>query len=500
MRIQKAIELNLPVLYPKQLQFCQSKRKYVGYGGARGGGKSYVLRPKAISLAFKYPGIRILFLRKSLPDLKQNHFDQFQVLLKGTAKFNQTDNRFIFPNGPDPDRPYEGGSVIQFGYFANEGDWIRYQGQAYQAIFLDEATQFTENQFIKLKPCLRIDFELQKGFLEKFPNFKPRMYLTANPGGVGHLWFKRLFIDRRFTNDENPDDYEFIQALVYDNDVLMKMDPDYVKVLESLPPKEKQAMLYGDWSVFEGQFFEEFDEKIHTFDPQNVDDKGTPFILQPNWRIYRTRDYGLDKTACYWVAVDEEGTFWVYRGLWESELSPSDAGLKINSMTLPTENIYLDIVPPDMWNRQSQTGRSVVDIWADKPINQYLTRANNDRLTGWLMVKEFLKKQPHTGKPKLMISQECPHLIESLKMIQHDEKNVNDCAKDPHEITHSADAIRYLCTSYTYAPERMQLPDERRKSNFADYALNMGIYECEDDYGDNEHMEEIDLCKEGWFM
>ena len=498
MRTQKAIELNLPILYPKQLKFCQSKCKFVGYGGARGGGKSYVLRPKAIDLSFKYPGIRILFLRKSLPDLKQNHFDQFQVMLNGSAKFNQTDNRFVFPNGPNPDRPYEGGSVIQFGYFASEGDWIRYQGQAYQAIFLDEATQFTETQFMKLKPCLRIDYELQKDFLKKFPNFKSRMYLTANPGGVGHLWFKRLFIDRNFNADEDPNDYEFIQALVFDNEVLMENDPDYVKVLKSLPEKERQAMLYGDWSVFEGQFFDEFDEKKHTFDPNDIDGKGTPFTLQPNWRIYRTRDYGLDKTACYWCAVDEEGTFWIYKGLWESNLTVSDSGKKINSMTLPNEIIYLDICPPDMWNRQNQTGKNAVDILFQE-CNQFPVKANNDRITGWLMVKEFLKVQQHTGRPKLMISQECPHLIESLKMIQHDENNVNDCAKEPHEITHSCDAIRYLCTSYTYAPDRVQLPNEKSKPSFADYALNMGDYANTDSYG-NDAYEEIDLCKEGWFI
>lgn len=149
--------------------------------GARGGGKSFVTRPKAITLALKYDGIRILFLRRTLPDLKQNHYDQFQSQLNGIAKFNQTDNRFIFPNG----------SIIQFGYFATESDWLRYQGQAYQAIFMDEATQFTETQFMKLKPCLRL--ESTSEFIKKYPNFKPRMYLTANPGGVGHMWVKLVY-------------------------------------------------------------------------------------------------------------------------------------------------------------------------------------------------------------------------------------------------------------------------------------------------------------------
>ena len=145
-------------------------------------------------------------------------------------------------------------------------------------------------------------------------------------------------------------------------------------------------------------------------------------------------------------------------------------------MTEPNETIYLDICPPDMWNRNRDTGKSAVDILI-QDYNQYPTKANNDREMGWLMVKELLKISNVTHKPRLLISTSCPHLIESLKMIQHDEKKVNDCAKEPHEVTHSCDAIRYLCTSYTYTPDRIVMAKQQMPSNYSRFALETGEYE-----------------------
>lgn len=471
-----------PSLYPKQLEFCQSKEKYTLYGGARAGGKSFVVRIKAIDLCLKYNGIKVLLLRKTLPDLKKNHVDQLMILLKSKSKnwiatFNQTDNVFTFRNG----------SKIILGYCDTDADVIHYQGLEYQAIFMDEATHFTKTQFDGFTACMRIDNIMNAEFLAKYPNFKPRMYLTANPGGVGHTWVKRLFIDRKYINKEKPEDYKFIQALVYDNEFMMNQNRDYVDQLENLPPKVRQAMLYGDWNVFEGQFFEEFDESIHTYNPKDIK-------VEQSWRIYRARDYGLDKTACYWIARDSDGTSYVFRELWESNLSVSASGNKINQMTKPNENIYLDIVPPDLWNRQSQTGKSAVDILV-KECNQYPTKANNDREIGWLMVKEMLQLNPVTGKPFLIISQDCPHLIESLKMIQHDENKPNDCAKEPHEITHSADAIRYYCTSWTFAPDTIVASKPKSNFDYGAFALEIGEYEHIE-----QNEEYIEMGNDGWFI
>ncbi len=481
---------NTPKLYPKQLEFLKGSDKvtYNGYGGARGGGKSFCLRPKAIQLALKYPGINILFVRRTLRELEENHLPYFERELGGVCRYDSKKYLFKFPNG----------SRLRFGYVNTENDMETYQGQSIDAIFIDEATHFTEKMFMKFTECLRLSDTI-KPALEKGLVFKPRMYLTANPGGVGHYWFKRLFIDKEYRGDEKAEDYRFVQSLVFDNEFILKNDPKYVERLQALPEKERQAMLYGDWDSFEGQFFEEFDEELHTFDPENVciDGETGVFEIRNNWRIYRSRDYGLDMLAALWCARDENGTFWVYREYGKSNMPVSASGEKLNNLTSPEEVIYSDIAPPDMWNRNQQTGRSAADILY-RECGQRLLKANNDREMGWLMVKELMRINPATGRPYLQISRNCTQLIKCLRIIQHDEKNPNDCAKIPHDITHFPDALRYLCSSYTYAPSGIVMPGEVRKRTFADYALDLGDYEDKEDVESNGYIEMGDL-DDDWF-
>ena len=130
-------------------------------------------------------------------------------------------------------------SRIVLGYCDTETDVLQYQGQAYEAIFIEEATHFTEFQFNCLKESNRLSGQCKK-------QIKPRIYLTCNPGGVGHSWVKRLFIDKDYNEGEIAEEYNFIPALVFENEYIMKNDPDYVKALESLPEDRKRAMLYGE--------------------------------------------------------------------------------------------------------------------------------------------------------------------------------------------------------------------------------------------------------------
>lgn len=132
-------------------------------------------------------------------------------------------------------------------YCAKDSDLDRLQGVEYDVIFLDEATQLSEHQMKVIGACVR-----------GANDFPKRIYYTMNPGGQGHGYIKRIFIDRRFEEGENPEEYSFIQSLVTDNKALMAKDPDYVRQLEALPPKLREAWLYGRWDIFEGQFFEEF--------------------------------------------------------------------------------------------------------------------------------------------------------------------------------------------------------------------------------------------------
>ena len=147
---------------------------------------------------------------------------------------------------------------------------------------------------------------------------------------------------------------------------------------------------------------------------------------------------------------------YVYKELYVSNLIVSEAARRINEMT--TENIYCDYAPPDLWNRNRDTGKSTSDIFAEN--GQYLTKADNNRVTGWLAVHEWLKiVEDEQGQKttKLHIFSNCINLIRTLPAVQHDEKNPNDVANEPHELTHAPDALRYFCTMY-------QLPSSKTVS------------------------------------
>lgn len=438
------MDYSVPNLYPKQELFCKSKAKYTCYGGARGGGKSFVARVKAILLALYYPGIQILLLRRTYNELLENHVVPLQKELKcqqkdKIAQYKTQEKVFEFPNS----------SRIKLGYCDTETDVLQYQGQAYEVIFMEEATQFTEFQFNCLKESNRLSGQCKK-------QVKPRMYLTCNPGGVGHAWVKRLFIDQDYTKDELPEEYEFIPALVFENEYLMKNDPDYLKTLESLPEDRKKAMLYGEWDVYEGQFFPEFKRDTHVIEP---------FEIPRDWNVYFTMDYGLDMLAGYWIAVDYYNNAYVFREIYQSNLLVSQARDKIKEMT--NEKIYAYLAPPDLWNRHKETGKSTADIFEEGDI--FLYKTNNDRIQGWLQVKEWLKifrDEQGQNTARLKIFSTCKNLIRCLPQVQHDDKRIGDIAIEPHEITHAPDALRGFCVYWTqepiFVPKKEELPFELR--------------------------------------
>ena len=421
--------------YPQQIKFFQAKSSYVAYGGARGGGKSWAARTKVMLLALRWPGIQILLLRRTFPELRENHIIPLRMKLKGIATYRESSKDFTFGNG----------SRLVMGYCDAETDVLQYQGQAYDVVLLEEATQFTEFQYQALTEINRSSGMMQD-------KFTPRFYITCNPGGVGHAWVKRLFIDRVYRNSEKEEDYTFIPATVYDNKFLMENSPNYVRALENLPEDRKRAMLYGEWDVYDGQYFPEFDREVHTMEP---------FPIPSHWQRYFVMDYGLDMLAGYWVAVDEQNRAYFYRELYESDLIISEAVSRIQQMTPADEKIFQYFAPPDMWNRRQDSGESVADIFSHGGI--FLTRARNDRVQGWYAVKEFLKvKKDEFGKPaaSLVIFRNCKNLIRCIPLAQHDQKNPNDMAKDPHEITHSLDALRYFVAGRA-APTKIKAKKEK---------------------------------------
>ncbi|MFT9498259.1 phage terminase large subunit [Anaerosolibacter sp.] len=420
--------------YPndRQKEFFTATSRHIAYGGARGGGKSWAMRRKFVLLALRYPKLRILLLRRTLPELEANHIMPLLEELNGFAKYNDQKKIFVFPNG----------SFIKLGYCKYEKDVFQYQGHEYDVIGLEEATHFTETQKDFLTTCNR----------NTRSDFTPRMYYTSNPGNVGHVWFKRLFVDKDHRGNEKPEDYVFIPARVYDNKVLMEMNPEYVSTLENLPENLKRAHLHGDWDVFEGQYFSEFNRDIHVVEP---------FVIPDHWNKYTTKDYGLDMLANYWIAIDTYNNAYVYKELYESGLIVSKATNKIKKIN-GNDKIKIKYAPPDLQNRQKDTGKSIFDLFAES--GEYLSKADNSRVNGWMAVKEWLKiideKDVETGEivktSRLKIFSNCVNLIRTLPQLQRDERDPNDVATEPHEITHAPDALRYFCI--------MRQPPTKQKS------------------------------------
>lgn len=435
-------DLILPKFYPKQIEFLKAKGRYIAFGGSRGGGKSFIMRWKCVLLALNNPGVQILLLRRTLPELRENHLIPLQKLLRTNdkdpgnriANYKEVTKEFIFPNG----------ARIKLGYCDSENDVLQFQGQAYEVICLEEATHFTEFQFQSLTESNR-----PSGLMEV--PMKPRMYFTMNPGGVGHMWIKRRFIDREYQQSERPEDYIFVPSSVYDNEWLMENDPDYVRMLENLPENRRKMMLYGDWDVFEGIFFEEFNKEYHVVRPHK---------LSRDKYIYRVLDYGLDMLACYHVAVESSGLITVFHEIYESNLIVSDAAKRIRQATedlgYSEDDIELTLAPSDLWNRQAQTGKSAADVFYENGVT--LTEVNRDRINGWLMLKELMKVETDINEgviskhARMHIFEGCANLIRCIPLAQYDEKKINDMATEPHEITHSLDAMRYFATYWTTKP------------------------------------------------
>ena len=267
-------------LYPnrKQALFLESSTRHTAYGGARGGGKSWVVRVKAVMDAGTYgapdkwsEGIKICIVRRTLQDLMKNHLTPLKMMIGDTATYNSNDKRFNFKNG----------ATIQLAYCDNDNDADHFQGIEYDEIFIEEATQLKSEWIVKIATSCR--------GVNDFPH---RVFYTCNPGGPGHGMIKRLFVDRLFKDDEKPEDYSFIQAKVTDNRVLMEYSPEYVTFLKNLPPKIRSAWLDGSWDIYQGQYFELVN------DPDHYEDGLWTHVINPikirkHWTIYRGLDWGF---------------------------------------------------------------------------------------------------------------------------------------------------------------------------------------------------------------
>ena len=426
----------------RQAEFFASRAKYTAYGGARGGGKSWALRRKLVGLCLNYAGIKCLLIRRTYAELKANHLNPFFKEYGEILHYSEAEKVILFQNG----------SRIFLGYCASERDVQRYQGQEYDIIAIDEATQLSEYQFSIFKASLR-----------GVNDFPKRIYLTCNPGGIGHSWVKRLFIDRRFHQNEDPLEYRFVSAMVYDNEVLLKSDPSYVEQLKALPQRLRDAWLYGKWDVFEGQFFSEFDESKHVIEAD---------AIPKNTKRYLAFDYGLDMLAVLLLAKDGEDNLYVERELCCQNLTLGEAAEKIADFASGLGVEYA-VASPDLWNRRQDSGKSGFEIMQSVRAMPLMIAADDRRIPGWRALKEYLSFRE--GKPRLYICRCCSNLISSMQALLCDKNRIEDASSEPHSITHTPEALRYAVMSRLQKPEgeaeKPQFSFFKPKSALHDYFI-----------------------------
>lgn len=411
--------------------------KYVAFGGARGGGKSWAVRVKAVLLSVKFGGIKILIIRKTLTELRNNHISPLVNVTNGIASYNDSKKELLFKNG----------SVIHFGYCACQADLTQYQGSEWDVIFIDEATQLKEEWFDELKVTVR-----------GVNDFPKRIYLTCNPGGVGHSWVKRLFVDRVYKEGEDPCEYSFIRSLVSDNKALMDKNPDYAKQLSALPPKLKKAWLEGDWNIFEGQFFEDFLDVPEHYSDRKFTNVIEPFEIPDTWNIYRSFDWGFSKPFdCSWWAVDYEGRAYLILQFYGCT-GVADEGLKWHAdrvfsqiHKIETEHRWLKgkriigVADPAIW---SQDGGEPIIASADRH-QVFFQKADNSRIPGWMQVHYRLAFGTD-GKPMVYFFNTCKHAIRTLPLLQYSKIDPEDL--DTSQEDHFADSFRYFCMSRPIKP------------------------------------------------
>lgn len=451
--MENSLTLELGNPNDKQRRALLSRVKFLLFGGARGGGKTWFAQRKAVSGCYRYPGITICIVRKTYPELYGNHIKPLVKLLQcyhpdkaqRFASYNDSKKTITFPNG----------SQILFRYCSNEKDVDRFQGLEFDWLFIDEAGQFAEEIFKKLTACVR-----------GVNNIPKRVYLTANPGGEGHQWLKRLFVDRNFEGNEKPEEYAFIQSLVTDNKALMEMDADYIHNLEALPPSIREAWLNGNWDIFSGAYFERWrnnpnstNQWTHTIEP---------FQIPIGWKIYMSMDWGFTKPfSIGWYACDYDGTMYRIREFYGCKKGEANVGVKMtpdevfkkvrdiekNDTNLRNRKI-IRVCDPAMWNKN--TGYSIIDT--AESLGLYFHKGDNERVAGWLQCQYRLNFDV-VGHPMFYCFTTCKDFIRTIPLMMCDEHRPEDIDSDLED--HIADEWRYMMMHRAIKPRKNVEPPPR---------------------------------------
>lgn len=427
------------------------------YGGAAGGGKTDYLIAEVLAVLLEFPGTNAAIFRRTVPQLLELGGIAYRLLDRipqpAVASYNANQHVWTFRNG----------SKLKLAHCQRDADVTKYQGAEWGIVAFDQLEQFTEFQYTYLLHRLRQSGEVARAMTAA--GYRPKAISSANPGGVGHGWVKRRFIDpvptggRPFRpaptdNEPTPGVRVFIPATLDDNE--HNVDPGYRRQLEALPEDARRAMLLGDWNVYAGQRFREFSTAIHVIDPEQLPipiGRGIPRALGI--------DYGLDAPfAALWGAKLADDLIVIYRELYSAGLTPTEQAKAILAAEAPGERRAGRPIPaaldPACWTRspddaapppKAQAGKIAAPPPRSSIAGKYVaagvpvTKANNDRLAGVADVAARLKVRAD-GFPRILIYSTCTNLIRTLPELPRSTKRPEDV--DTTAEDHAYDALRYL--------------------------------------------------------
>ena len=448
--VQEHVEQNI-IFQPNdgpQTQFLAASEREVFYGGARGGGKSYAMLIDPLRYCDKAHH-RALLIRRSMPELRDmiNHSQRLYGQAYPGAKWREQEKEWRFPSG----------ARIEFGYAENLTDVLRYQGQSYTWIGIDELPQY---------PTPEIYNFLRSSLRSVDPDIPVYMRATGNPGNVGSLWVKEMFVDPSEPNkafDVHIDTIagrksitrRFIPAKLQDNPYLMQTD-DYMIMLSSLPEVQRKQFLEGDWSAFENSAFPEFDMSVHVVQP---------FDIPSNWLRFRTCDWGYSSAACVlWIAVDFDNNFWVYREQYTQRVTADIFARQVMEKE-HNEYIRYGILDSSTWAKRGDAGPSIAETMIREGCKwRPSDRSPRSRVAGKLELHRLLAKDPDTGQPKLKVFSNCTNLARTMPMLPVDKNNPEDV--DTHAEDHAYDALRYGVMSRSVHPKSYDANRYTEKEKF----------------------------------